>query len=60
MDIYAEFSDDSFAVLNVFNPDVRSGNGSGFHHNDLADVEPEHTQRRTQDHFTQETEETKK
>ncbi len=37
-DIYAEFTDDSFAVLNVFNADVTTYDGGGFHHNDLADA----------------------
>lgn len=37
-DIYADFTDDSFATLNVFNAEVTSGVESGFHHNDLADA----------------------
>ncbi|MDG2030921.1 MAG: hypothetical protein P8J45_07960 [Phycisphaerales bacterium] len=38
IDVYADFTDDGFAVLNVFNADVSSSNGGGFHHNDLADA----------------------
>ena len=36
IDVYANFTDDSFAVLNVFNAEVFSSDGQGFHHNDLA------------------------
>jgi hypothetical protein len=37
-DVYAEFTDDSWAVLNVFNADISTNDGGGFHHNDLADA----------------------
>ena len=39
IDVYADFTDDSFAVLNVFNSDIFSSDGAGFHHNDLADAQ---------------------
>ena len=39
INMYANFTDDSFAVLNVFNADVFSSDGLGFHHNDLADAQ---------------------
>ena len=38
IDVYADFSDDSYAVLNVFNADITSSDGLGFSHNDLADA----------------------
>ena len=38
IDVYANFTDDSFAVLNIFNADVFSSDGLGFNHNDLADA----------------------
>ena len=38
IDVYANFSDDSYAVLNVFNADITSSDGLGFSHNDLADA----------------------
>jgi MYXO-CTERM domain-containing protein len=38
IDMFANFSDDSFAVLNVFNSDIFASDDLGFHHNDLADA----------------------
>ena len=38
VDVYAEFTDDSWAVLNVFNADITTNDGQGFHHNDLSDA----------------------
>jgi|GEM_PF-4266777 len=35
-DVYANFSDDQYALLNVFNSDVSTNDSEGFHHNDLA------------------------
>ena len=39
VDIYANFTSDDFAVLNVFNSDIGTNDGLGFHHNDLADAQ---------------------
>ena len=39
INVYANFSDDSFGVLNIFNAEVFSSDGQGFHHNDLADAQ---------------------
>jgi hypothetical protein len=36
-DVYANFSDDNYALLNVFNADVSTNDSEGFHHNDLND-----------------------
>ena len=33
-DVYANFSDDQYALLNVFNADISSDDSEGFHHND--------------------------
>jgi len=38
INMYANFTDDSFAVLNVFNAEIFSSDGGGFNHNDLADA----------------------
>ena len=38
VDVYANFTDDSYAVLNVFNSSINTNDGGGFHHNDLADA----------------------
>ena len=36
INMYANFSDDTYAVLNVFNSNIFSSDGLGFNHNDLA------------------------
>ena len=38
INMYANFSDDTYAVLNVFNSNIFSSDGLGFHHNDLIDA----------------------
>ena len=39
INMYADFTDDSFAVLNVFNADIATRDQLGFNHNDLADAQ---------------------
>jgi hypothetical protein len=39
VDIYANFTSDDFAVLNVFNSEMSANDNDGFHHNDLADAQ---------------------
>ena len=36
VDVYANFTDDSWATLNVFNAEVSASDNNGFSHNDLA------------------------
>ena len=38
INVYADFSDDSFGTLNVFNAEIFSSDAGGFNHNDLADA----------------------
>ena len=39
VDMYANFTSDDFAVLNVFNSDIGTNDGLGFNQNDLADAQ---------------------
>ena len=39
LNMYADFNDEGNALLNIFNADISTRDGVGFHHNDLADAQ---------------------